>query len=170
MRIIQLLFSTFFLVTLTFASQKEDTLKGVILNRVSQFITYKETEEEFVICIYNDSMYQTLYTLFEDKEYKNRDIHVLQTNSLKDLPACDIFYVSKPSSKLSQKLIKSLESYTLLVSDSLESLDDGFMLVLYLQNNKVNIGINQQALVDANLKVNYRLLKVASTVINPVKN
>ena len=48
-------------------------------------------------------------------------------------------------------------------------LGDGFMLALYLEDNKIKFAINHQAIHDAKLKVNYRLLKVASKVINPLK-
>ena len=171
MKIIQLLIATLFIVTLSLASDKEDALKGIILNRVSQFISYRETEEAFVICVYdNKRMYKTLYSLYENKEYKKRKIRIIHTKAKVLLPSCDVLYVSNPSKELSKKLTKSLQQYTLLVSDSIDSLDDGFMLALYLKDNKVNIAINQQALLDADLKVNYRLLKVASKVINPVKN
>jgi len=42
-------------------------------------------------------------------------------------------------------------------------------MALYLDENKIKIAINQEALEKTKLKVNYRLLQVAAKIINPVQ-
>ena len=166
------LFITFLMfATITYANDKENKVKGVILSRISQFVTYESGKRQFTICVYDDkSMSSSLEKLYKDKEHNGVPIKIVNISENESIPRCDIFYVDDPSSKLIRELKKTSSQYTLLVSDSVEDLDDGFMLALYIKSNKINIAINQQALVDANLKVNYRLLKVATKIVNPVKN
>jgi len=171
MKFITLFFLLLLSFTLSFASEKEDKVKGVILSRISQFITYENGKQEFIICVYdNKEMYESLFDLYKDKEHGRVPIKIVNLAEGELMPKCDIFYVNHPSVSLRKKLKHSPLPYTLLVTDSVEYLDDGFMLALYLQKNKLNIAINQQALLNAHLKVNYRLLKVASKIVNPVKS
>jgi len=171
MKLFTLLFSIVIFATLTYANEKEDKVKGVILSRISQFITYERGKEEFIICVYNNkNMYESLSELYKNKDHNSIPIKIINLAPNKTIPQCDIFYVKHPSTSLRKKLQLAKTTYTLLVTDEVEYLDDGFMLALYLKSNKVNIAINQQAILDAHLKVNYRLLKVATVIVNPVKS
>ncbi|WP_321777219.1 YfiR family protein [Sulfurimonas sp.] len=171
MKILTLLSTLFIFNTATFASEKEDVLKAIMLNKISQFISYEENQKEFVICIYNDEdMADTFNELYKVRKYKKLPIKVINITSIKNLSECDIFYAKEPS-KQDLKVISSLKQpYTLLVTDEPKFLEKGFMLSLFVRDSKISFSINQQALLDANLKVNYRLLKVASKVINPVEH
>ena len=153
------------------ASEKEDLLKGVILERISQFITYKDDSDDFLLCVYkNKDMTDTFKDLFKTRKYKGQSIQIKSLHSLDELDGCDIFYAEDIKSSLKRKLLSKKQDYTLLITNDVELLDDGFMLALYLQNNKIRFAINHGALLDAKLKINYRLLKVASKVVNQVKN
>ena len=153
--------------TTVIANDKEDKLRGVILERVSQFITYNSQKDDFIICVYDDKSLANLFTkLYKDRKYKNRKIKVTNIKNIASISKCDILYAKEQNQKTFKKIIKHKQLYTLLVTDNVDALDDGFMMALYINNKKVNFAINQQAIVDANLKINYRLLKVASGALN----
>jgi len=151
------------LTTLSHACEKEDILKGVILNRISQFITYRQGYEQFKICIYKDDyMYKIFKKLYKNKEYKKLSIEILSIGDKEHFYNCDIFYSSKVDKNLIKKLNNKYLNYTLLVSDSIDNLNNGFIMALYLDENKIKIAINQEALEKTKLNVNYRLLEVAT--------
>lgn len=154
-----------------YANEKEDLLKGVILERISQFVTYKDDVNDFLICVYQDKKMANIFDdLFEHRKYKGNNIDIENISSLSSINNCDILYVENVSSDVKRKLFTKNNYYTLLVTSEIKSLNDGFMLALYLEENKIRFAINHKALLDANLKINYRLLKVASKVVNPVKS
>ena len=171
MKFLSLVFITIIFVINVNASEKEDLLKGVILERISQFITYKDDGDDFSLCIYkNRDMTDIFKDLFKTRKYKGKSIQIKSIYSLDELGGCDIFYVENLKSTLKRELLSKKQPYTLLATNDIELLDEGFMLALYLQKNRIRFAINHGALLDANLKINYRLLKVASKVVNPVKN
>jgi len=156
--------------TFSYANEKERTLKGVLLSRISQLITYRQGSEDFKICIYKDKdMYKSLQGLYKGKKYKDLPIKVFNIGEKEEFYKCDILYSEKIDKNLLQKFKHKELSYTLLVSDSIDKLYDGFMLALYLKENKIKIAINQKALQKSQLNINYRLLGAASKIINPVK-
>ncbi len=170
MRLVSLFFTFLLFMVDIQANEKEDLLKGVILERISQFVTYKDTSEDFLICVYkNKQMTNVFSDLFQQRKHRSEDIRIVNISSIKNINTCDIFYAHKISKSTKKMILKKNLTYTLLVTDDVKLLDDGFMLALYLQKNKIRFAINHQAIVDAQLKINYRLLKVASKVINPLK-
>ena len=68
-----------------------------------------------------------------------------------------------------KKIASKKYHQTLLVTEDMSFLVDGFMVALYFEDKKLRFAINQSAIIEADLKVNYRLLKVASKIINPRK-
>ncbi len=156
--------------TFSYANEKERTLKGVLLSRISQLITYRQGSEDFKICIYKDkNMYKSFQNLYKGKRYKKLPIKVFNIGEKEEFNKCDILYSQKIDKNLLQKLKDKHLGYTLLVSDSIDKLYDGFMLALYLKENKIKIAINQEALQKSQLRISYKLLGAASKIINPVK-
>ena len=170
MKLLLILLSFFIISTNLYANEKENRLRGVILERISQFITYDHSRKNFTICVFDDEdMKQSFEELYDDRKYKNLDIKVKNITSISEISKCDILYVSDKNKQTIKSIVEKKQAYTLLVTDDVDILDDNFMLALYLEGNKINFAINHKAIIDANLKINYRLLKVASKVINPVK-
>lgn len=170
MKLLLLFLSLFIFNISLFSSEKEDVLKAIMINKISQFISYEENHKEFIICCYDDEeMANTFKRLYKTRKYKKLPIRVINIKSLDKLPLCDIFYARKPSYQEINAISSLKQPYTLLVTDKAEFLNNGFMLALFVNNEKISFSINQKALVDAKLKVNYRLLKVASTIVNPIE-
>ena len=170
MKLLLILLSLFIISTNLYANEKENRLRGVILERISQFITYNHSRKNFTICVFdNEEMKESFEELYDDRKYKNLDIKVKNITSISEISKCDILYVSDKNKQTIKSIVDKKQAYTLLVTDDVDILDDNFMLALYLEGNKINFAINHKAIIDARLKINYRLLKVASKVINPVK-
>ena len=169
-----ILFISFFLFSqLLYAQEKEDILKGIVLERINQFITYNDKyfNESFKICIYkNEQLFKTYKKLYEKRKYKNYKVEVIYSDEISNVGKCNVLYAEKLSDIDIEALLLKKAKETLLVTDNIDYLEKGFMIALFFKDKKIKFAVNQGAIFEAGLKVNYRLLKVASKVINRVKN
>jgi len=170
MKLLILLLSLFIFLSSLNASEKEQQIKGVVLERISQFIEYTDVGDEFKICVYGDeSLLKIFKKIYKNREYKGIPIKIVQVNSVDEIEPCSILYAKKLSKAKMKEILAKTYSQTLLVTEEVSYIFDGFMVALYFENKKIKFVINQTAITKANMKVNYRLLKVASKVINPLK-
>ena len=170
MKLLAIFFSFLIVTTTLIANDKEDILRGAVLQRINQFITYKDNKKEFIICVYDNEKIANIFKkLYKNHKYKNLPIQVKNIRKISNIEQCDILYVKSKNKKIIKNIKANSVFYTLLVTEDIDILEEGFMLALYLKNNKIKFALNHQAIHDTKLKVNYRLLKVASKVINPLK-
>jgi len=169
MKVYYLLLLFFISFTSLSANENAETIKGVVLERISHFITYSNTSDNtFIICIYDDKkLMETFSKVYANRTLNSMPISVHNVTSLDDplLQDCDVLY-----SKKALGVDKLNLTTTLYVTEDLKALEEGFMIALYFEKQKIRFAINQKAIYESKLKVNYRLLKAASKVINPVKN
>jgi len=173
MRVLTLFILLLLFSQLLHAKEKEDVLKGIVLERINQFITYNDgyIDSKFKICIYkNKKLFKTYKKLYEKRKYKNYEVKVIYTNKISNIKKCNVLYAEELTDNMFKELMLEKEKKTLLVTDNIDYLEKGFMVALFFQDKKIKFAINQGAIFEAGLKVNYRLLKVASKVINRVKN
>jgi len=153
------------------AYDKESIIKGVVLERISQFIRYKEIGNRFKICVYgNKDLAKSFKGVYKGKKYKNVSIDVEYVSSLDEVKNCNILYVVKSDEGFMNEVLSEKYKQILLVTEDIPYVMNGFMIGLYFENKKIQFIINQRAITEASLKVDYRLLKAAATVINRVKN
>lgn len=169
MKLLAILLTLFLLNMLLLASEKEDTIRAVVLERISQFISYDDyTTKAFIICVYKDKdLAKVFKSLYDGRKYKNRKIKVVQVDSVDDIKACDILYAHDLDKFTVKKIVAIVLNKTLLVTQDEDAINYGFMIAMYFENKKIKFAINHGAIINADLKVNYRLLKVATKVINP---
>ena len=171
MKILILMLSFFIFNTSLNAGDKEDVIKGVVLERISQFIGYEDVNDEFKICVYGDKkLVKSFGDLYKDRKYKGADIDILEVNSLGEIGVCDILYTRNLDKNVMGEILLKKRKQILLVTEDIAYVYNGFMVALYFEDKKLRFVINQTAISEADLKVNYRLLKVASKVINPVQD
>ena len=173
MRPLVLFISLLLFNPLLHAKGKEDVLKGVVLERINQFITYNNQyiDDKFKIGIYkNKQLFKTYKKLYEKRKYKNYEVEVIYIDQISNIEKCNVLYAEKLSDDMLKQFMLEKGKETLLVTDNIDYLDKGFMIALFFQDNKIKFAVNQGAISEVGLKVNYRLLKVASKVINRVKN
>jgi len=170
MKIITIFLILFFLPIALVASEKEDTIKGVVLERISQFIAYDKTHKEFKICIYGeDDLVKSFKRLYSKRKYKGAAIKIIHVSNIDEIQECDTLYAHHLDKFTIKKIVSENKKQTLLVTESIDNIYDGFMIAMYFENKKLKFAINHNAINNADLKINYRLLKIASKVINPVK-
>jgi hypothetical protein len=151
-------------------------IQGVMLQRISSFITWPQLPERAMrICIVGDEAFvENLRHLYRNKKLHGLPIEVqpIEVSSEKSLLySCQIiFFVNNNPSAIST-IAKTIKSKNLLlVSSNEEDIFNGATVALYHDNNKFKIIINKNSLQSHNLKADYRLMKLAKVVETPVSN
>lgn len=159
----------YLLLSVLGADAQEESLRGVVLQKISQFISFDRSLNEFVICVYkNQPLADTLSDLYKARKYNNIPISVKYVSSLNDVKGCNILFMDNGSKADIQTLNQQPKRNFITVTNNEDSLDEGYSLAIFIKNGKVNFSINQALINNSGLRVDYRLLKVASKVINRV--
>ncbi len=148
-------------------ANEQEILKGVVLERISHFIHFEKEDDKFLVCTYQDEeLYNNLSLLYVQRELNSAPIEVENIDVLHydEIKKCNLFYSKQGIDIGANEYVN-----TLFVTEDLRALNKGYMIALFFKNSKIHFVINHQAIVDSQLKVDYRLLKAASQVINRVK-
>ena len=160
--------------SLTFGISKQDKVKGLLIERLSSFITWPASESKnFNIAVYNDeSLAKGYESLYKNHKRANTPIAIASLSNgidTKTLNNIDILFIKNATDKSLLKLLKELSKRPILtISDDNNLINKGVMINLSSQGGKIQFIIDHSALNSANLKASYRLLKLAK-IINPVK-
>ncbi|NTV15311.1 MAG: YfiR family protein [Desulfobulbaceae bacterium] len=83
-----------------------------------------------------------------------------------DLSGCQLLFIAQPELRHLKKIIGSLKGKpALLVADDEDCLDQGCMISLLTQSNKVRWAINRRSAEASGLRMNARLLEMAMKVV-----
>lgn len=148
------------------ANEQEEALRGVVLQKINQFISFDQSSNEFIICVYkNQILADTLKELYKSRKYNNLPISIKHVSSLGDVKSCNVLFMDNSNKADIQMLNQQAKRNFISVTNDEEKLDDGYSIAIFIKNGKVNFSINQPIINNAGLRVDYRLLKVASKVI-----
>jgi hypothetical protein len=83
-----------------------------------------------------------------------------------DLSGCQLLFISQPELRNIKKIIGSLKGRpALLVGDDEDCLDQGCMIALLSQANKIRWAVNRRSAEASGLRLNARLLEMAMKVV-----
>lgn len=161
--------------TSAYALSLED-IQGVMLQRISSFITWPSLPDQAMrVCVVGDkNQVENLQQLYHNKKLHGLPIEVIAvkaTSGTATLTSCQIiFFVDNISSMVTGIVDSAKTVGQLLVSGNEKDIYKGATVALYPDNNKFKIVINKNSLQNQKLKADYRLMKLAEVVENPVKN
>ena len=150
-------------------SSIEYKIKAGYLYNFTKFISWPENElETFNLCILGEDPFGSIIDPIEKRTVKNKPIRLFRLRSITEVKRCQIVYVThvdkkKDSAKISLPevlAISSLENI-LTVGESRQFTESGGMIAFFIQEEKVRLYINLQALRKSGLDVSAKLLEVA---------
>jgi hypothetical protein len=145
-------------------------LKGAMIQRIATFVGWPSCgRSDVVIGVYDDpDSFEKFKNLYRNQTILGRPIAVRafdQISQLDVLANCDILCIGEISTSQRSKILQKLaKSSVLIVGNSRGDAEAGVSLVLLEEGNRYRILINQEALKNANLRADYRLLKLAELV------
>ncbi|NWJ52389.1 MAG: YfiR family protein [Bacteroidetes bacterium] len=157
-----------------FSQSAEYTMKAVAFEKLSLFISWQanviknDPSQEFVIAVLGQNPFgNILKDVYKDKKIKDKRVKIVYFKNIKQLPECQILFISKIDPVDLQKVLSYVKGRPILtISDTEGFAEAGCFINFYIYENKLRFEINQKGMQDAGFTIDYRLLRV-SKILNP---
>ena len=160
------------------ASSKEEEykVKAVFLERFTRFVEWPEDADlddpsmPFIICVIgNNPFKEILEQAYEKRTILGKPVKIHYISSLKDITPCHLLFVSssmKP--RLEEILSYTNDKPILTIGDTEGFAEKGIHINFYLRGESTRFSINETAVRNSPLKMDFRLLQYAK-IVNPVE-
>ncbi len=152
-------------------SQREYQIKAAFLYNFVKFVEwpadrFADESSSIILCVIGkDPFGATLEETVAGKIVKGRHIVIKRIDNVDDLDACHVLFVgSSEREQLWQIVANSHEANVLTVGDMDDFIEFGGVIELTKSANKIRFQINLTAAKQAQLKLDLKLLKLASSV------
>jgi len=143
-------------------------IKAAFLYHFTQFIEWprEEANEPFVICVTGDkALRRSVEDLTRGKSVNARSILVKEIKEPDEAHSCHLVFLTSSFNRRLTRYLAAVHALDVLtVGEPPGFLDQGGMIELFLEDNRIRFDINEQALRDAHLRASSRLLRLARRV------
>lgn len=150
-------------------TQAEDIyqIKAAFIYNFTKFVTWPEEMEQrggdLRLCIFDRNPFGEYLYQLSGRKVRNFELKVVQPASLSELDGCDILFVA--GSAKTDTVLRGLTNHPVLtVSDQSGFVQDGGVIELLSENNRIRFDINLQAVRDSGLQMSSKLLQLARQV------
>lgn len=162
---------------LLFAQVDEHLLKSAYLGKFALFTEWpedfnnRESDSLFKIGVVGDSkILDALKEFYQNQDIRNKKVLICKILNLNEIDDCHILFISESAEhRLNDILNISASRPVLTISDAPGFCEKGVLLNLFIENNKIRFEINEKAVKESGLYMNFHLLKYAK-IISPVKS
>ena len=153
-------------------ASSEYAVKAAFLFHFAQFAewpptAFKGANAPLTFCTLGDDPFRgALDASISGKTIENRPLRVQHLKQLQEVEACQVIFIGADDKKRIPALLASLkDSPVLTVGESEHFAQEGGMIGLFLEENKIRFEINLASAEHAKLKLSSRLLTLAKTVL-----
>lgn len=149
----------------------EDQVKAAFVYNFAKFVEWPDTafdnkDAPLLLCIVGKDKVGAALQLLEQREVQGRELHVsLLPNGSKDSfkgVRCHILFIAGSEVARQQEIVQQfLDAPVLTVADNLDFVKQGGMISLYVEEQRVQFAINQNATHNNGLKLSARMLQLA---------
>ena len=151
-----------------FAQSNEYLLKAAYLEKFALFTDWPTDihESHFIIGIIGDNPFgDQIFEYYDNLKIKNKDVKIELYNSVKDIKECNVLFIENSKEESIKQILKVISDKPILtIGDTEGFAEDGVILNLYLDGNKIKFEINEDAVKKSGLNMSYHLLKLARSV------
>lgn len=148
--------------------EREDQIRAAFLYHFVEFVrwpqgSFKADNSPIVIAILgNDPLYRELETAVSGRTVGGRPLVVKRCDSAAELQPCHVLYVAADNGPSLRKALQKLGPTGLLtVGENSSFLNDGGIIRLYEDDNRLRFEVNMDAVSKARLQVSAKLLRLA---------
>lgn len=152
------------------AAESEYDVKAAFLYNFMKFVdwppsSFQDPASPVTLCIMGrDPFSSSLEEQLAKKTIKERRVVVQHVDSIQQAQSCQVLFVSSSEAARSQELLRSLHAKPVLtVGETAGFTDQGGVIELSLDHDKVRFDVNAQAADAAGLKVSAKLMSVAKS-------
>jgi|HubBroStandDraft_6_1064221.scaffolds.fasta_scaffold113561_3 hypothetical protein len=150
----------------------EYQIKAAFLYNFAKFVEWPasgflDASAPLKICVLGqDPFGQSLRDITNGKTVSGRKLEINQVVDLERARSCHILFIASSEKTQLKQILESLRgSDALTVGDTLGFAEQGVMINLLLEENRVLFAVNRKAAEQAGLKISSKLLSVAKVVI-----
>jgi hypothetical protein len=148
-------------------SAGEYELKAAFLYKFAGFVQWPEDAGTGVICIGvvgQDPFGAMLNVVVNGKSLNGRSFTIRRARNARDLPACQIVFVSSSERPQLRAILNQLQPDVLTVGDMPGFCESGGIIGFELVDRRVRLRINLEAAQRAHLQISSKLLSLAKLV------
>jgi hypothetical protein len=129
--------------------------------------TFKGANDPLLICVHGDfSFGTTLAEMTRGEKVRGHRLEVRWVKNERDLPGCQVIFVSHSAGKRYEKTLESLKaSLSLTIGEEPEFLKAGGMVILQTVPSGLLFDVNIDAVHNGHLKLSSQLLSLARRVV-----
>jgi hypothetical protein len=160
---------------LSFAQESEYTIKAVCLEKFTRFIEWpkkiavEDTTNPFIMgVIGNNPFGPILERRYSRKKIRNKNVIIRYIKDLLEIDGCHLIFISRGNEDKITSILNYVKDKSILtVSDTPGFADKGVHINLYIFNKNIQFEINEGAVEQSGLYMNF-LLKIHAKVVNPL--
>ena len=166
--LVLLLSSVIPLTTLSATASPEYAVKAAYIYNILRFVEWPHDEsfverDDIKICILGNNIFGQYLEPIKNKTIKGKPIRISQKHSLQQTLGCQLVFVSDTEPYPLRDLARTLgDKRIVVVGNNLEFVNNGGMFSFYVENNKVRLALNKDALERSGLEISSLLLEVCT--------
>ena len=162
--------SVFSLSVFARGEPSEDQVKAAFVHNFAKFVewpanAFTSKDAPIVLCILGKDSVGSALQLLEKREVQGRQLRLSLITHLHEYlqnDSCHILFIANSEAARQQDILNELGSAPILtVADNAEFVKQGGMISLYVEAQRVQFAINQNATHYNNLKLSARMLQLA---------
>ncbi|MEE9338003.1 MAG: YfiR family protein [Methylococcaceae bacterium] len=150
-------------------SVSEKQLKTIYIYNFSRFVQWPKPKTEtktFNICTYPRNSFGGVLYQLEARKIQHQNIKIIELEYLHSIQHCHVVFIDAVSDIHLEKLnLIAKKHYVLTVSDQDDFVVKEGMIQLFVDKDKIRFNLNFDSSQAAFLKIDSKLIKLASTVI-----
>lgn len=159
------------------AQPSEYLIKGVILEKLTRFVTWPEsalnmedTTQNFVLGVIGNNPFENLLEeIYRHQTIKDKPVEIRYLTALTQIDKCHLLFISNISTNNLKKVLNLVKDRPILsISDNETYSGKGVMINLKIEKSKVRIEIDERAIKTSDLLVSHLLLMEAD-IVNPIR-
>lgn len=165
-----LLCTAFVVCEASMESSLEENIKSAYLFNFAKFVewpsrAFSSKDAPLNICVLGDDSLTKGLKLLENKNVAGRKLVVHQVNNWKDAHDCHIVYIGESEKKVLGNVLSHFHHKPVLTVSSISDFaGQGGMIGFVRKGNLVRFEVNRKAVMDSELTISSRLLKLALIV------
>ena len=156
--------------------EEEYKVKAVFLERFTRFVEWPEDADmddpstPFIICVIGNNPFEKiLEQAYEKRRILGKPVEIRYISSLKDIAPCHLLFISSSMKvRLEEILSYTKDKSILTIGDTEGFAEKGVHINFYLREESARFTINETAVRNSSLKMDFRLLQYAK-IVNPVE-
>ena len=168
-----------FLIALVFisspASANEDSraymIKAAFIYNFTKFVVWppqgsNSNAESFNVCILGDDRLTAAANTIQGKPVQGKVLQIKTISNAEENSECEVIFLAISDTEQLQRALEAIKGTRVLsVGCRNDFVDNGGIIGMFVENNKVRFDINALAADENGLKINSRLLELANRVI-----